>query len=67
MKLKDFKCINCGHLFEELVQGDQELVACPQCGATTTEQRLTGCHALTGGAGRPATSSAGCAPRGGFG
>jgi len=68
MKMRDFKCTSCGTHFEELVGDDEEKVDCPQCGAATTERRLTGCHAVTGSSsGAGASAGGGCAPRGGFG
>jgi putative FmdB family regulatory protein len=35
----DFKCVRCGHCFEELVRGDQ-IPACPQCAASNAERQF---------------------------
>jgi putative FmdB family regulatory protein len=31
MPLYEYRCKNCGHTFEELVLGQKEPVACPEC------------------------------------
>jgi putative FmdB family regulatory protein len=40
MPLYDFHCLACGETFEARVPVD-ELPACPGCGATDTERRLS--------------------------
>lgn len=35
MPLLQYKCENCGKLFEELTKADSENPKCPQCGGVT--------------------------------
>lgn len=37
MPLFDFKCTQCGHIFEKLVKTDENQ-ACPECGAASERQ-----------------------------
>lgn len=37
MPIFDFKCVKCGHRFEELVRSDQS-PACPNCSAGTERE-----------------------------
>lgn len=39
MPIFDFKCVKCGHRFEELVRGDQ-VPACPNCAAGNAEREF---------------------------
>jgi putative FmdB family regulatory protein len=39
MPIFDFKCVQCGHRFEELVRGDQT-PACPKCAAVNAEREF---------------------------
>ena len=39
MPIFDFKCVACGHRFEELVRGDQA-PACPKCAAGNAERQF---------------------------
>ncbi len=39
MPIFDFKCVKCGHAFEELVRGDQ-VPACPKCAAVNAERQF---------------------------
>jgi len=39
MPIFDFKCVKCGHAFEELVRGDQT-PACPKCAGKKTERQF---------------------------
>jgi len=64
--LFDFRCNDCGHVFERLVRASadpSDVPECPQCGKARTERQL-------GAPARTATSgsggSGGCVPRGGF-
>lgn len=54
MRLHDFECRECGHVFEELVSSDDETVECPKCSSGNTRRRLSGFHAKVGGTGTPA-------------
>ncbi len=65
MRLHDFECKDCGHVFEELIMSEDEVVECPQCSSTNTQRRLSGFHAKTGGGGGT-PSGGGGASRGGF-
>ncbi len=39
MPIYDFKCVKCGHAFEELVRGDQ-VPPCPKCAAVNAERQF---------------------------
>lgn len=65
MRLHDFECKECGHIFEELVESEDEEVECPLCVSTNTKRRLSGFHAQTGGV--SSSSGGGSASHGGFG
>jgi putative FmdB family regulatory protein len=40
MPMYEYVCMKCEEHFEELVRGD-EVVACPQCGATKVARQLS--------------------------
>jgi putative FmdB family regulatory protein len=64
MPIYEFRCTDCGHVFEELVMrsSDQEDLACPRCTGKSVERILSACAAGAGGG----AAGAACAPRGGF-
>lgn len=39
-RLFDYECTGCGHVFEELVQGD-ETPPCPECGDLVTDRLIS--------------------------
>lgn len=41
MPLYEYKCLDCGSEFEELVRADQEQVTCPNCGSNETTRKLS--------------------------
>jgi putative FmdB family regulatory protein len=41
MPIYEFECEDCGNRFEELVEADAEVVACPACGSRRTRRRLS--------------------------
>ncbi|HOZ06859.1 MAG TPA: zinc ribbon domain-containing protein [candidate division Zixibacteria bacterium] len=41
MPLYEYKCLDCGKDFEELVSADQEEVPCPACGSQEASRRLS--------------------------
>lgn len=43
LKMFDYECNECGHTFEELTMTDDEVVACPKCGGSTSKL-FTGCR-----------------------
>jgi putative FmdB family regulatory protein len=49
MRLHDFECQDCGHVFEELVGTEDETVECPKCSSVNTRRRLSGFHHSKGG------------------
>ncbi len=70
LKLLDFACRSCAHVFEELVRnGDAgDALRCPACGAVGADPKTTsfavgGRASLTRSA---QSASSGCTPRGGF-
>jgi putative FmdB family regulatory protein len=66
MPIYEFRCDDCGHVFEELVlrSSDQHDLACPRCAGRAVERVLSACCVGSGGDAASAASS--CAPRGGF-
>ncbi len=41
MPIYEFRCQNCGTLFEVLVRSSGDDVACPSCGATLLEKQVS--------------------------
>ncbi len=70
MPIYEFKCDDCGKVFETLCfrSGDGDAVECPKCGGKKAEKLLSSfCSVGSGSDSDAATASAGgCAPRGGF-
>jgi putative FmdB family regulatory protein len=66
MPIYEFRCNDCGHVFEELVlrASDQEDLACPRCSARRAERVLSACSVGAGGG--DGDAAAACVPRGGF-
>jgi putative FmdB family regulatory protein len=66
MPIYEFRCADCGHVFEELVlrSSDQEELACPKCAGRHVERVLSAC--CVGAAGGDGGAAAACVPRGGF-
>ena len=66
MPIYEFRCADCGHVFEELVMrsSDQEDLACPKCAGHAAERVLSACCVSQGGG--PASGGSSCAPGGGF-
>lgn len=63
MPLYEYKCSDCGHKFEELVQSSTQKIVCPACKSETVEKTFSVFAASTSGGG--SSSSSGCG-RGGF-
>lgn len=42
MRCYDFRCEDCGRVFEELVEGEGEAVTCPACASTHATRQLSG-------------------------
>ncbi len=55
MPIFEYECGKCGRLFEELVMGPSQEVACPACGSTEIEKLIS----------RIAKNPAGCSSAGG--
>jgi|YNPNPStandDraft_1061719.scaffolds.fasta_scaffold185168_2 putative FmdB family regulatory protein len=65
MPIYEYKCRNCGHIFDVLQKVGEggDALRCPRCGAAAPE-RLLSSFAAAGDVQSVAASS--CAPRGGF-
>ena len=48
MPLYDYLCLDCSHLFEMLVQGPQDELACSQCGSGNLKKLLSAHSSLSG-------------------
>jgi putative FmdB family regulatory protein len=57
MPMYEYVCMKCEEHFEELVRGDQ-VVACPECGATKVARQLS-TFAMVGTAGQTGAFSSG--------
>jgi putative FmdB family regulatory protein len=62
MRLYDFRCNACGHVFEELVESRDEAVTCPTCAAPGATPQLS---AFAIGRSEPAGASFGVPSGGG--
>jgi putative FmdB family regulatory protein len=61
MALYEYKCTDCGHAFEALVQSCDDKPACPVCGSTNLEKLLsTFAFSMKGSAKVPSCPSGGC-------
>jgi len=68
--LYEYRCIDCGRLFEKLVRTWNEAVSCPSCASATVEKQVsTFAMAGTDGGGAPMRmgGGGGCCGRGGCG
>lgn len=52
----DFKCKQCGHVFEELILDDKKEIRCPKCGSNKIE-RIIASFNLGGKEVKPANGS----------
>ncbi|WP_291325807.1 zinc ribbon domain-containing protein [Desulfovibrio sp. UCD-KL4C] len=50
MPIYEFKCADCGKVFEELVFNRDECPPCPECKSTGTEKLISACKFKNGGA-----------------
>jgi len=68
MPFYEYECNNCHESYTELRRMEQrdERLACPQCGSTKTERKVSVFATCGSDTSRPSSSS-GCAKRGGFG
>jgi putative FmdB family regulatory protein len=66
MPIYEFRCTECGQVFEELIMrsSDQADLTCPRCAARTVERVLSSC--CVGGSADGSGAAAACVPRGGF-
>jgi putative FmdB family regulatory protein len=39
MRIFDFRCAGCGHVFESFVRADDEARACPECGSASVARQ----------------------------
>jgi putative FmdB family regulatory protein len=68
MPLYEYRCQNCGHLFEEFVRfGQEPELKCPQCGSTDAQKAfsLFGTSGSSTGSSSAESAAAACAPSGG--
>lgn len=65
MPLFEFKCAECGAIFEQLVRSTRnpQAIICPSCKSTET-QKLLSSFAVSGGLTAGMSSAADCAPGG---
>jgi putative FmdB family regulatory protein len=60
MPIYEFRCRKCEDEFEELVFGADEEVACPKCGATAVERKMSA-FAFKSGEKFSSSGGSGCA------
>jgi putative FmdB family regulatory protein len=65
MPLFEFKCAECGAIFEQLIRSTRNSleIVCPSCKSTETQKLLSG-FAVAGGSTAIGASAADCAPGG---
>ena len=63
MPIFEYRCDDCGHVFEALVWKDEE-VRCEKCDGTKVRRQITG-FSVGGGGGGGISGGGGCAPSGG--
>jgi len=56
MPMFDFRCQDCGHVFEELVSNSAAPPPCPKCESTKTLRMLSKFSVKTGGGGGSTSS-----------
>jgi len=39
MRIFDFRCTGCGHIFEAFVRAQEDAHTCPQCGSTSVSRQ----------------------------
>ncbi|RMF10247.1 MAG: zinc ribbon domain-containing protein [Candidatus Neomarinimicrobiota bacterium] len=70
MPMFDYRCENCGHVFEELVWSSSvpdEEISCPKCGARKAKRLLSAPAVSVGGSASSTAPSAGsCRAPSGF-
>jgi putative FmdB family regulatory protein len=62
MPIYEYACMECEQHFEELVRSDEQVVACPECGAVKVLKQLS-TFAVVGASAKPSFSG----PAGGGG
>jgi len=62
MPLYEYKCGQCGHVFEKLVSlsGADQVQGCPACGAEDCQKQFSTFAANTAGASASVSSSSSC-------
>ncbi|QCX33257.1 zinc ribbon domain-containing protein [Caloramator sp. E03] len=58
MPLFNYKCLECGNIFEELVRTADEKVACPKCKSNKVEKKLP--HRLNSSSSVPVSHKSSC-------
>lgn len=48
MPIHEYRCSTCGHEFEELIRREGQPVACPGCGGSALERKLSAFSARVG-------------------
>jgi len=60
MPIFEFRCLECGEVFEELVLGSNAEVFCKKCHSCSLEKLISAVSFKSGGAFTPASGSSGC-------
>ena len=68
MPLYEYRCSDCGRLFEKIVRSWSEAVDCPSCSSATVEKQVSSFAMATGGGGNVRAGGGGsCCGGGGCG
>jgi putative FmdB family regulatory protein len=61
MPIYEYICCRCEHLFEELVFGSEEGIACPECSCKKVERAMSVFASVVEGSGyRPSSGGSSC-------
>ncbi len=63
MPIYDFRCQNCGRIFESLMRDTGKVVCCPDCGSQKTEKLVSASYMVKAGSRAAGTTCCGSTER----